>query len=69
MDAEEFKTMLLAQEAISNKETLIAMRCSEYPHLDENNRGQLHKEIHKKAYPNIKPRVLRFDDIGSILNG
>jgi hypothetical protein len=69
MDAEDFKMMLLAEDVISNRETLEKMRCADFPTINASERRNLHKEIHKKAFPNNKPKIVKFDDIERLFNG
>jgi hypothetical protein len=69
MDAEDFKMMLMAEDALSNRETLVQMRCSDFPTINSSERGKIHKEIHKKAFPNNTPKIVRFDDLEKVLNG
>lgn len=69
MDAEDFKTMLICEETLSNRETLIDLRVADFPTIKSEERQKLHKDIYKKAYPNQKKKTLTFDDIGGILNG
>lgn len=69
MDLEDFKTMLLAEEVLSNRETLAQLRCSDFPTLKNEERQRFHKEVFKKAYPNLKAKVISFDDLEGIFNG
>lgn len=69
MDLEDFRTMLLAEETLSNRETLVQLRCSDFPTLKNEERQKFHKEVFKKAYPNHKARVITFDALEGIFNG
>lgn len=69
MDAEEFKTMLLAEEIISNRETLAEMRCNDFPTITPGERAKIHSGIFKKAFPNKTTKIVSFDQIERLLNG
>ena len=69
MDAEEFKTMLLAEEVISSRETLAEMRCNDFPTIKAEERSKLHRDLFKTAYPNKKTKIVSFDQIERLLNG
>lgn len=61
--------MLLTEEVISNRETLAQLRCADFPTLKNEERQRFHKELFKKAYPNLKQKVIKFDDIEGLFNG
>jgi hypothetical protein len=69
MDAEDFKTMLICEDVLSNRETLIQMTCADFPTMKSDPRNKLHKSIHKIAYPNNKSKVLTFDALEGLMNG
>lgn len=48
---------------IASREELINLKVSDFPQLNADTRSSLHREIHKTAYPNLKKKVITFDDL------
>ena len=61
--------MLLAEETLKARDTLIQMRSSDFPNIKDDERKKIHKELFLKAYPNQKQKTLTGHEIERFLNG
>ena len=69
MEVDTFKTMLLCEEVLVSRNLLNAMRAADFPSMKSDERGKLHKSIHKIAFPNVKQKTIALDDIERLFNG
>lgn len=55
-----------AMYQLEAKETLATYTANDWPNLAKHVRERLHRQIHRAAFPNSKPRGLTFADLAKI---
>ena len=71
MCADEFELAFLGVEMIWNQELLDLVKPSSFPHVKKDSKEKIHKELYKKAYPEIfrEKKALSLDQLSKIIGG
>ena len=64
-----YQGYLMAIPTLRARTQLGIMEVMDYPHIKSESRSSLHKELHKRAYPNHKPKALTTDQISELFGG
>lgn len=71
MSAEAEEMMWKAITVIEAQETLIGFQVSAYPQMKKSAQEQLHKSLHRMAFPEVyeKPITLTAEGLARLING
>lgn len=65
----EFESYYQNIETLQAQEVLLDFQSADYPHLKEESRNKIYKQVRKQAFPWEKQKVVKFDDLERFLNG
>lgn len=69
MNLKTFETFYNNIEMLQAQELLVSFQAGDYPHLKNDSRDKLYRQIRKTAYPFEKQKVLTGEEIERFLNG
>jgi hypothetical protein len=69
MEVDVFTAYWNAITAIEAQEMLVEMTLHDWPKMKKNSRTELHRKIHKQAYPYLEARTITPQELARMLNG
>lgn len=69
MDEADKEAYLMALKQLEARKQLQMFKVQDYSQMKSDARQNTWKEVHKEAYPAFKPKVIKMDEIDSILGG
>ena len=67
LDHDQFTTYLKGLEIIKARETLEQWSSNDWPHLKKDRRQQMHRKIHRIAYPNQKAVAMTHEQLAKFM--